>query len=472
LINVQANSKAAYELLHEGTLALAEIEQNGIRLDVDYCIREIKRLERRIEQKEKQILDYKEVKMWKAKYGPRFKLGSDQQLADILFNEMGLTSTVKTDSGNYSVNAAALEGMDVPFVKEIVDMERLKKMKGTYLENFMLEQVDGYVHPFFNLTMPVTYRSSSDSPNFQNMPIRHPENKKIIRSAFLPRPGHRLGGIDYSGIEVKIAFCYHQDPNMYLYLMDPEKDMHRDTSMDCYMLSIDEWTKDTRYCAKNKFVFPQFYGDWWKTCAENLWAAIDIMQLKTKQEVPLKEHLRDKGIKGLGSIGEDGKPSAGSFYKHIQEVENTFWFERFPVYTQWKKEQLKYYEKNGYVDMFTGFRCSGLMGKNEVLNYPIQGAAFHCLLRSVIELNKWIKREKLRSKVVGQIHDEATMDVHGEEFQYVLMNAKKIMCDDIREEWKWITIPLGIEADFSEVDQNWFHKKTVEIDDFIEKIPY
>lgn len=463
-MHITATTKEAYGLFHEGILALAEIEQTGICVDVKYICDTIFRLERRIKNKESQILEYKEVKLWKQKYGQNFKLGSDKQLADILFVEMGLTSKKITEGGNYSVDASALESIDVPFVKEIIDCERLKKMKNTYLQNILDEQVKGVLHPFFNLHIPVTYRGSSDSPNFQNMPVRHKENNKLIRSAFLPRPGHRIGGVDYSGIEVKMAYVYHQDPVMFEYLNDPSKDMHRDEAMECYILPQSEVTTQIRYCAKNKFVFPQFYGDYWKSCAESLWEAIDVMKLITKSGTPLKEHLKDKGIKGLGVIDDFGKPSVNSFYAHIRDVENIFWNERFKIYAKWKKEWIKMYEKLGYVDMYTGFRCSGLLGKNEVVNYPVQGVAFHCLLWSLIQAHKWLKKEKLRSKIIGQIHDEMTMDNHDEEFMYVLMNIERIMCVDIREHWKWITIPLQIEAEFAPVNENWFLKDKVKID--------
>ena len=142
MVTISATTKDAYNLFHEGVLALTEIEQTGIHIDVPYVEKTIKQLTRRIEHKEQDILEFKEVKLWKQKYGLKFKLGSDDQLADILFNELKLTSKKLTTGGNYSVDASALENIDVPFVKEIIDCERLKKMQGTYLQNILNEQVD------------------------------------------------------------------------------------------------------------------------------------------------------------------------------------------------------------------------------------------------------------------------------------------------------------------------------------------
>lgn len=314
----------------------------------------------------------------------------------------------------------------------------------------MEETVNGYIHPSFNLHTVKTFRSSSDRPNFQNMPIRDKEMGKIIRQAFIPRKDYLFGGFDYVGIEVRIAACYHKDPTMLKYIEDPTKDMHRDMAMQCYMLEENDVSKDARYCAKNKFVFPQFYGSWYEPCAYSLWNAISEMNLATLSGIPLQEHLRNNGIK-------DGE----TFQGHIKLVEDKFWNETFTGYRDWKKEWLKEYDKKGYFDTLTGFRCQGAMKRNDIINYPVQGVAFHCLLWALIKINKWLKKNKMKSMIVGQIHDEITMDIYKKEFDEVLKKVKKIMCKDIRKEWPWIITPLDIEGEFS--DTNWYEKKEVEV---------
>jgi hypothetical protein len=296
----------------------------------------------------------------------------------------------------------------------------------------------------------VCVHNSSNSPNFQNLPIRDKEMGKIIRQAFIPHLGHRFGGVDYAAIEVKIAACYHTDQTMLEYIRNPSSDMHRDMAMECYKLEQSQVTKQSRYCAKNKFVFPQFYGDWYKSCAASLWSAIDEMELQTSNGMPMREHLKFQGISNYNR-----------FEDHIRKVEDRFWNDRFPVYAQWKRQWIKEYERKGYFHTLTGFTCSGVMGKNDVVNYPVQGSAFHCLLWSLIRLHDWLKREKMQSMIVGQIHDEITIDAESSELDMVLKRAREIMCEEIRQEWEWIVTPLEIEAEFAPVDRSWYEKEKV-----------
>jgi DNA polymerase I-like protein with 3'-5' exonuclease and polymerase domains len=111
--------------------------------------------------------------------------------------------------------------------------------------------------------------------------------------------------------------------------------------------------------------------------------------------------------------------------------------------------------------MLTGFKCGGTMSKNQLLNYPNQGPAFHCLLWSIIQMNKWLKKYKMKSKLIWNIHDDMGMDINIKEKEDVLQKAKEIMCIDIKKEWEWIITPLEIEAEFS--NKNWYEKKEIKV---------
>ena len=89
-------------------------------------------------------------------------------------------------------------------IRDSLQIRKLEKIKGTYLEAFVREQTDGFIHPFYNLHNVRTYRSSSADPNFQNIPKRDKESMKICRRAILPRPGHMLVEADFSALEVNI----------------------------------------------------------------------------------------------------------------------------------------------------------------------------------------------------------------------------------------------------------------------------
>ena len=463
-------TKEAYQLLHDGAIALGQVESNGIRVDTEYLDTTIRRLRRRIDHLREKIQSSEVMKKWKAYYKGRSNLNSNEQLGYVLFELMGYHCPNMTETGRFKTDEETLSAVDNPFVGQYLKIQKLQKSMGTYLMGIKREVVDGFIHPFFNLHLVRTFRSSADSPNFQNIPIRDPEISRLIRQAFIPRPGHRLVELDYSGIEVAVAACYHKDPTMLSYLKDPTKDMHRDAAMSCYKLPIEEMTpgddtaeqhrvKDIRYCGKNQFVFPEFYGDWYLDCARSLWESVRTMNLRTKDGRSLYEHLRRNGVKELGTLDPREKPRPGTMEYHIQQVEKHFWGERFPTYAKWKKEWVNLYQKRGWMKTLTGFICQGPLKRNEIVNYPVQGSAFHCLLRSIIHLQRRLKKERMRTLIVGQIHDSAVNDVPEEELEDFLGIAQEVMVEGLKRAWDWIITPIEIEAEVTPVDGNWFQKE-------------
>lgn len=460
---MRVNLADGYRLLHEGTLALSRVERNGIRVDTAYLDAKYEETTASIKEKERRLKKHETYKIWKKAYGDKMNLGSRPQLGHVLFKIRKFPYPHGGKPERYKVDESTLSYIKDEFVQDYLGIEKLKKAKSTYIQGIRREVVDGLLHPMFGLNMAVTYRSNCEVPNFQNIPIRNKEVSKLVRSAFIPRKGHILLELDYSGIEVRVAACLNKDPVLIEYILDKTKDMHRDMAMECYMLTKEQVDKDSRYNAKNKFVFPQFYGDWYKSCAAQLWEAIEKMHLKTADKgVPLSKHLRRKGIDRLGECDPKKDPVPGTFEYHIKEVEDHFWNERFQAYTEWKNDWYRRYRKRGYFEIPTGFRCSGLFSRKETINYPIQGAAFHCLLWSLIRLNKWLLKHKMRSMIVGQIHDSIILDVHKKEYRVVLQKAREIMTQELLKYWDWIIVPLEIEAEASDV--NWFLKEKVEFD--------
>lgn len=451
----------AYELLQEGVQTLARVEGNGMRVDLDWTRKAARRCLRRAERLRKKIEDSPEGRVWVKRYGPATNFASGDQLAEILFQELGHEPIDRTATGKPSTDESSIAKLDVSFVQDYLRMKKYLKAEGTYLRNFVGEEVDGFIHPNFNLHTVQTFRSSSDRPNFQNLPIRDPEIGEIIRRGILSRPGRRIVEIDYSGIEVRIAACYHRDPTMRKYIEDPTTDMHRDMAAQIYLLETDEVSKKVRYCAKNMFVFPQFYGSWFPDCARNLWEAVDRLDLETASGVKIRDHLEKKGIKKLGKCNKKDDPRKGTFEKHIQTVEKDFWGRRFQVYEQWKKDWVSTYQERGWFDTLTGFRLSGYYTRNETINYPVQGSAFHCLLWSLIELQKELDARGMKTLLTGQIHDSIVADVPEEETDDYLEIAREIMTERLRAYWDWIIVPIDIEAETTPVGGSWFEKKEV-----------
>ena len=250
---------------------------------------------------------------------------------------------------------------------------------------------------------------------------------------------------------------------MLTYIHDPSKDMHRDMAAEIYLCDEDYVNKQLRNATKGRFVFAEFYGSYWEKVGPDLWDAIDLLHLtidKGDKKIDAKKWLTKKGITQLGG----GKiPPPDSFMAHVKRVESNFWNKRFPIYDKWRKKWYQDYLLNGGYRTLTGFYIQGMYSRNDVINHPVQGAAFHCLLWSLIELQKELRQRRMKSKVVGQIHDSIVGDVVEKEFEKYLQISKEIMTERIREHWDWLIVPLGIEAEATELGETWFDKKGVKL---------
>lgn len=465
-MQVKPATPEAYCLFHEGSIALARVEANGIRIDIKYLEQQLSETASTISKFEKQLQKDDVWKAWQKKFREKANLHSHYQLGVVLFDVLGHKAKEKTKKFRAKTDESVLQSLNLPFVSKYLQLMKLSKARNTNLLGIQKETCGDLLHPFYNLTGSLkddtkggarTYRGSGDSPNFQNYPIRDKILGELIRRCFIPRDGNTLIEVDFSGIEVRISYCYHKDPVMKSYLLDKTKDMHRDMAAQCYMLPIDEVTKNTRYCGKNQFVFPQFYGDDYLKCSKHLWESIAKMELATVSGQSLMEVLKSKGIKRLGNQDrEEKQPSRGTFERHIKEVQEDFWGRRFKVYTAWKKAWYDKYREKCWFRMKTGFVCQGLYRKNQVINYPVQGAAFHCLLWTIIELQKWIDKYKLKTKIVGQIHDSILLDSPEHEKEFVIHKMHKLMTKQLPAAWPWIIIPLEVEIDTTTT--NWHEK--------------
>jgi DNA polymerase-1 len=440
---MRPNTLEAYRLLHQGCLVLSQIESNGFRVDTDHLEGSIAEATEKIEALERRLLKSKEYKVWTKVYGPKAKLGNREQLGRVFFKELGFLCKERTETGRYKADEKAFEGLDNQFIQDYFKVEKLKKARSTYLQGIKREVVDGYLHPVFNLHTAVTYRSSSDSPNFQNFPIRYPEIGEMVRRCFVPRKGRHIVEVDFKAIEVCIAACYCKDPSLVRYIKDPKSDMHEDAAAMVYMLTKDQVSKQVRFYAKNQFVFPQFYGSYFRQCAPALWETIHLHGLKVKDsDVSLYKHLKSKGITKLGACDPDEEPERGTFEYHVKKMEEKFWGEMFPVYAKWKKKWWASYLEKGYFDFYTGFRVEGEYKKNEVLNSSIQGSAFHCLLWSLVQIQKEIRRHRMKTLLVGQIHDSLEADVPPDELDDFVGICQDVMTRRLPKHWSWITVPL------------------------------
>lgn len=277
----------AAQLLRRGTLTLSRIESNGVRVNVDYLNSTIKETGERIKVLEKEMKKDDVYRLWVKRFGNSANLTSRTQLGEILFSKdyLGYKPKGVTSTGRVSVTKNDIDDIDIPFIEKFIQVENLKKTYSTYLKGISQEMVKNgqfwYVHPVYNVHTISTFRSSSNSPNFQNQPKRNPEMVKLIRPCYLPHPGHHFVEADFSQLEVRIAACYNKDPMLIRYIQDPTTDMHRDACMDMFFLSKDLYAKHKDYfkktardSAKNQFVFPQTYGSNYVNCAKAIWKSM------------------------------------------------------------------------------------------------------------------------------------------------------------------------------------------------------
>jgi DNA polymerase I-like protein with 3'-5' exonuclease and polymerase domains len=292
-----------------------------------------------------------------------------------------------------------------------------------------------------------TFRPSGDSPNLLNIFKREEFAKNIIRSSLIPRDGHRIIEYDYKALEVAIGACYHRDPTMIKYLTSSDADMHRYFTEKTFKIKWDdlvklqgseEAAKAVRQDVKGDFVFAEQYGSFWKQVAVDLW--------EDAKKHNLIDYLKSQGIK-----------TYKDFEKHIEEVETDMWDNQFPVYKEWRIKQYKDYQKKGYVDLLTGFRAYGPMSRNNSFNTPVQGAAYHILQWYFNQVRKVLENpKKFRNTYqITQIYDAHVNDVDPSEedmLDYVVWywGTQKVM-----EQFPWITVPLVIEKERSEINGNW-----------------
>ena len=458
----------AYQLLHEGQIALAEVEHQGVRVDKTYLETAIEDTSRKIRELEDRMRADPTYRVWRRRYGERTSLSAPAQLAGVVFGELGYPSRGTTASGDReAADESAFEHVDLPFVKMYFQAQKLRKGRDTYLTGIRREMVHHEggiwkVHPSYNLHTVQTFRSSCDNPNWTNVPNRNPALAEIVRRCYIPSPGNQLVEIDYSQIEVRVSACYHCDPTMIAYIRDPATDMHRDQACRLFFLRPDQINKPVRHLSKNLWVFPQFYGDFYPRCAQNMWEAASNGGLRIGKAADgplLLDHLRANGITGLGACDPKERPVSGTFEAHVQAQERYFWDEWLPVYSRWKKDWLQAYYRDGGCMFLTGFPMMGPHKRNDITNYPIQGSSFHCVLWSLPRINAQLRRFRMRSRVIGEIHDCIVGDVPpGERDDYIDL-VRDTMVEKLMKAWPWVIVPLDTEVEVCDVGASWFEKK-------------
>lgn len=453
-----------FRFFMEGTETFAKVQSGGLPYDIQIAPSLHSKMTAKYEEARAKVLGSKEAAQWPASR-PAFNPDSNQQLVELLYTIL----KIKSPAEKPNAQEASLSKIDTEFTRTILEMRHWARMRDTFLAGYAREaaydaDLGQYViRPFFNLATgaddgvggPRTFRSSADSPNFQNIPKRDKEMKALLRSCFRAPPGFKFVEWDYKSVEVIGSACYHKDPNMIKYLIDPTSDMHRDTACDMFFRTPETLAKIERQNIKRGYVFSSFYGATAKHCAEIMWAD---MPADTRKWVA--EHTCTYWDRATRREVTKKIRSPEIWLEHVKKVDKIFWGERFGVYNQWRQDEWDRYQKYGYVETYTGFRCYGPMGFTEATNRCIQGTSFHIMLRALSLDVKDFEAHNLESRIIGQIHDAIVGLVKDGEDEIVDQIIYKNGVERVRAEWPWIVVPLTIEKDASESGGIWAEMKS------------
>ena len=395
-----------YEILERPLVSvLAEMEQNGIKVDRDT----LSRMSNSFAQKMAGLED----EIFKAA-GRSFNVGSPKQLGEILFDEMEIPGGKKGKTGAYATGADVLEDLIVEgydFPSKVLDWRQLSKLKSTYTDALQdhINVDTGRVHTSYSMAGTSTGRLSSTDPNLQNIPIRTEDGRRI-REAFICDEGSVLLSLDYSQIELRIL-AQIADIDSLKEAFYQGQDIHALTASQMFDVPLDKMDPMIRRQAK-AINFGIIYGISGYGLARNL-------------RIPRKE--------------------AQAFIEK--------YFERFPGIKDYMESTVSFAKENGYVQTLFGRRIhtpeintrgpQAGFSKRAAINAPIQGTAADIIRRAMIKMPGMIKQ--LPAKMLLQVHDELLFEVRQDAVDETISIVKDVM-ETASLPALEMSIPLTVDA--------------------------
>jgi DNA polymerase-1 len=368
---------------------LFEMERNGVLIDDFLLAQHSQELGQRLAELEKEAHELA---------GQPFNLNSPKQLGEILFGKLELPVVKKTATGQPSTDEEVLQKLaeDYPLPKCLLDYRSLAKLKSTYTDKLplMVNRKTGRVHTSFSQAVAVTGRLASSDPNLQNIPIRTAEGRRI-RAAFIAPKGHRIVSADYSQIELRIMAHLSGDKRLLQAFAEGE-DVHRATAAEIFGVTPLEVDKEQRRYAK-VINFGLIYG--------------------------MSAH-------GLAKNLDIERSAAASYIDR--------YFARYPGVADYMARTRAEAADKGYVETVFGRRLhlpdihARQAGRRQgaeraAINAPMQGTAADLIKKAMIAVSAWLRDEKLKSKLILQVHDELVLEVPDEELSLVREQLPKLM---------------------------------------------
>ena len=394
---------------------LSEMERTGIKIDLKF----LKNLSLKI----KKDISITSSKIYQLS-SQTFNLNSPQQLQEVLFNKLKISSKgiKKTKTGISTASQELDKIKDLhPIIPLIQNYRELKKLSSTYIESLplLLSPSDRKIHSNFNQSITATGRLSSSDPNLQNIPTRT-ELGKQIRQAFVAQEGNYLLSLDYSQIELRLMAHLSQDKSL-LSAFKNKVDIHRATAAKIKNISLEAVSDSDRQAAK-AVNFGIIYG---------------------------------QGPHGLSQSAKIPYQEARNFIKQ--------YFQSYPGVKDFIDSNIALVEKRGYTKTILG-RSRNIpdINSSEILkrkaaermatNSPIQGSAADIIKKAMVEIHQVIKNEA-DIKLVLQVHDELIFEISQSQLKKYHEIIKKIMENVVK-----LKVPLVVEAQYG---KNWGQLKDI-----------
>lgn len=383
---------------------LADMEREGIALDVNWLLQESKDLEQDLKNIEQKIFTFTENE---------FNLNSPKQLGEVLFDQLKLDPKAKkTKTGQYATSEDVLQKLTHThtIIPLILEYRTYQKLKSTYVDALptQISKIDGRVHTSFSQTTAATGRLASLNPNLQNIPIRT-ERGQQIRGAFRAKKGKKIISADYSQIELRLIAEISGEKNM-IEAFQKGEDIHASTAAKLFKIPIDEVNKTQRSQAKT-VNFGIIYGQGAFALAEQT----GLSRAEAKQMIDA-------------------------------------YFQTYPTMKGWMTAQVKKARELGYVETLLGRKrhLKDIQSNNFVVrshaernavNAPIQGSAADIIKIAMIEISKKLKEENRATKMLLQVHDELIFEAPIEEVEAVTALITSCMENAVKT-----TVPLLVEV--------------------------
>ena len=390
---------------------LASMEAEGVKVDETTLKWMSEALRKDSEKVQKEIFQLA---------GTEFNIGSPKQLGEILFDRLKLLDKAKkTKTGQYATGEDVLQKLAPlhEIASKILEFREYEKLRSTYVDALprMVSKSDGRIHSDFRQAVAATGRLSSNNPNLQNIPIRT-EKGRQIRSAFVPRDkNYHFMSADYSQIELRIAASFAKDTTM-IEAFRNKRDIHATTAAKVFKVPLDKVTPDMRRKAK-EVNFGILYGS----------TAFGLSQ-------------------NLGISKTEGAEIIESY------------FHEFPGIKRYMDDTINHAREKEFVETILGRRrylrdinsrnitTRGFAERNAI-NAPIQGSAADIIKIAMINIHRWLIKEKLKSRMILQVHDELVFDLHKDEEKIVKPQVIELMRTAVL-----MDVPMEVEVG---VGKNW-----------------